>query len=218
MKYTHIAILLFVGLTLCSPASATVPTITSVYANEYSIGAIYAWTTDILSDDAWVMVSTSSDMSGAVGSNNASSTKHPRVETTLSRNTVYYYQVYSKNGSDTTSSSIISFKTSNATGGFKQHMFDFFDSGEEFSLWGSTTMLVQKYEEMVGAYLLWMIMISMFFMMYWIRQENVLAPTIIGLIGAPMLMPLLPPEADVILIPLLAVSSAGLLYQIIKAR
>ena len=52
----------------------------------------------------------------------------------------------------------------------------------------------------------------------WIRQEDVMLPSIVGMIGGVAMIGMLPPSAQHIAYILLVISIAGTLYTIIKAR
>jgi len=64
----------------------------------------------------------------------------------------------------------------------------------------------------------WAMFFGGIFLTYWIRQEDVMLPSIVGLITGSVLIVMLPPSAQHIAYILLVVSIAGTLYTIIKAR
>jgi len=64
----------------------------------------------------------------------------------------------------------------------------------------------------------WAMFFSGIFLAYWIRQEDVLLPSIVGMISGIAIIGLLPPSAQHIAYILLVISIAGTLYTIIKAR
>ena len=64
----------------------------------------------------------------------------------------------------------------------------------------------------------WAIFFGGIFLAYWIRQEDVMLPSIVGLISGSVLIVMLPPSAQHIAYILLVISIAGTLYTIIKAR
>jgi len=64
----------------------------------------------------------------------------------------------------------------------------------------------------------WAMFFGGIFLAYWIRQEDVLLPSIVGMIGGIAMIGLLPPSAQHIAYILLVISIAGTLYTIIKAR
>ena len=64
----------------------------------------------------------------------------------------------------------------------------------------------------------WAMFFGVIFLAYWIRQEDVMLPSIVGLITGSVLIVMLPPSAQHIAYILLVISIAGTLYTIIKAR
>ena len=64
----------------------------------------------------------------------------------------------------------------------------------------------------------WAMFFGGIFLAYWIRQEDVLLPSIVGMISGVAMIGLLPPSAQHIAYILLVISIAGTLYTIIKAR
>ena len=64
----------------------------------------------------------------------------------------------------------------------------------------------------------WAMFFGGIFLAYWIRQEDVMLPSIIGLITGSVFIVMLPPSAQHIAYILLVISIAGTLYTIIKAR
>ena len=64
----------------------------------------------------------------------------------------------------------------------------------------------------------WAMFFGGLFLAYWIRQEDVMLPSIVGLITGSVLIVMLPPSAQHIAYILLVISIAGTLYTIIKAR
>jgi len=64
----------------------------------------------------------------------------------------------------------------------------------------------------------WAIFFGGIFLAYWIRQEDVMLPSIVGMISGVAMIGLLPPSAQHIAYILLVISIAGTLYTIIKAR
>jgi len=64
----------------------------------------------------------------------------------------------------------------------------------------------------------WAMFFGGIFLAYWIRQEDVMLPSIVGMIGGVAMIGLLPPSAQHIAYILLVISIAGTLYTIIKAR
>ena len=64
----------------------------------------------------------------------------------------------------------------------------------------------------------WAMFFGGIFLAYWIRQEDVMLPSIVGLISGSVLIVMLPPSAQHIAYILLVISIAGTLYTIIKAR
>ncbi|MHA2022462.1 MAG: DUF2341 domain-containing protein [Candidatus Thorarchaeota archaeon] len=64
----------------------------------------------------------------------------------------------------------------------------------------------------------WAMFFGGIFLAYWIRQEDVMLPSIVGLITGGVLIVMLPPSAQHIAYILLVISIAGTLYTIIKAR
>jgi len=64
----------------------------------------------------------------------------------------------------------------------------------------------------------WAMFFGGIFLAYWIRQEDVMLPSIVGLITGSVLIVMLPPSAQHIAYILLVISIAGTLYTIIKAR
>ena len=64
----------------------------------------------------------------------------------------------------------------------------------------------------------WAMFFGGIFLAYWIRQEDVMLPSIVGMISGSVLIVLLPPSAQHIAYILLVISIAGTLYTIIKAR
>ena len=64
----------------------------------------------------------------------------------------------------------------------------------------------------------WAMFFGGIFLAYWIRQEDVMLPSIVGMISGVTMIGLLPPSAQHIAYILLVISVAGTLYTIIKAR
>ena len=64
----------------------------------------------------------------------------------------------------------------------------------------------------------WAMFFGGIFLAYWIRQEDVMLPSIVGMICSGALIVMLPPSAQHIAYTLLVVSIAGMLYTVIKAR
>ena len=64
----------------------------------------------------------------------------------------------------------------------------------------------------------WAMFFGGIFLAYWIRQEDVLLPSIVGMIVGGVLIVMLPPSAQHIAYILLTLSIAGTLYSIIKAK
>jgi len=64
----------------------------------------------------------------------------------------------------------------------------------------------------------WAMFFGVIFLAYWIRQEDVMLPSVTGLIAGSVLIVMLPPSAQHIAYILLVISIAGTLYTIIKAR
>ena len=64
----------------------------------------------------------------------------------------------------------------------------------------------------------WAMFFGSIFLAYWIRQEDVLLPSIVGMIVGGVLIMMLPPSAQHIAYILLTLSIAGTLYSIIKAK
>jgi len=64
----------------------------------------------------------------------------------------------------------------------------------------------------------WAMFFGGIFLAYWIRQEDVMLPSIVGMISGVAMIGLLPPSAQHIAYILLVISIAGTLYTIIKAR
>jgi len=64
----------------------------------------------------------------------------------------------------------------------------------------------------------WAMFFGGIFLAYWIRQEDVMLPSIVGMITGSVLIVMLPPSAQHIAYILLVISIAGTLYTIIKAR
>ena len=64
----------------------------------------------------------------------------------------------------------------------------------------------------------WAMFFGGIFLAYWIRQEDVMLPSIVGMISGVAMIGLLPPSAQHIAYILLVISIAGTLYTIIKTR
>jgi len=64
----------------------------------------------------------------------------------------------------------------------------------------------------------WAMFFGGIFLAYWIRQEDVMLPSIVGMISGVAMIGLFPPSAQHIAYILLVISIAGTLYTIIKAR
>jgi len=64
----------------------------------------------------------------------------------------------------------------------------------------------------------WAMFFGGIFLAYWIRQEDVMLPSVVGMISGVAMIGLLPPSAQHIAYILLVISIAGTLYTIIKAR
>lgn len=64
----------------------------------------------------------------------------------------------------------------------------------------------------------WAMFFGGIFLAYWIRQEDVMLPSIVGMICGSVLVVMLPPSAQHIAYTLMVISIAGMLYTVIKAR
>jgi len=64
----------------------------------------------------------------------------------------------------------------------------------------------------------WAMFFGGIFLAYWIRQEDVMLPSIVGMICSGALIVMLPHSAQHIAYTLMVVSIAGMLYTVIKAR
>lgn len=213
-------LLLIVGVVLLFliPSSvATTPTISTVYYSEYPTECYIHWETNITSSNR-VNYSLNANMSGGTYTAWLNDTTEPHILLTgLSRTTTYYYQVYSENGGDSANSSIASFTTLANRGGFTKY-FDRMFKVNDLDGWGVTESTTTTHEDEIGAYLFWTMMISMPFLAMVLRQQSIALPATVGLLGAVILLPLLPPEHNLPIKVMLAISITGLLWHLFIFR
>lgn len=213
--------LLFIAgvvLLLLIPSSiATTPAISNVYYSEYPTECYIHWNTNITSSNR-VNYSLNSNLSDGTFTAWVNDSTEPHILLTgLSRTTTYYYSVYSENGGDSTNSSIASFTTLANRGGFTKY-FDRLFKVNDLDGWGVAESTTSTYADEMGAYLFWTIMISMPFIAMIIRQQSIAIPAVIGLLGAVILLPLLPPEHNLPIKVMLAISITGLLWHLFISR
>jgi len=204
-------------LFLIPSSIATTPAISNVYYTEYPTECYIHWETNITSSNR-VNYSVNANLSGGTYTAWTNNTTEPHILLTgLSRTTTYYYQVYSVNDGDSSNSSIASFTTLANRGGFTKY-FDRMFQVNDLDGWGVTESTTTTYEDEVGAYLFWTMIISMPFLAMIIRQQSIAIPSVIGLLGAVILLPLLPPEHNLPIKVMLAISITGLIWHLFISR
>lgn len=213
--------LLFIAgvvLLFLTPAStATTPAISELYHLEYPTECYIHWETNITSSNR-VNYSVNANLSGGIFTVWTNDTTTPHILISgLTRSTTYYYSAYSENGGDSANTSISSFTTKANRGGFSKY-FDRMFTVNDLDGWGVTESTTTTYEDEVGAYLFWTLMISMPFIAMIIRQQSIAIPSIVGLLGAVILLPLLPPEHNLPIKVMLAISITGLLWHLFISR
>jgi len=133
----------------------------------------------------------------------------------LMTNSVYYYRAVGGG----TSGAQVSFQMLKLTEipdyNFDSGYQDVIDSNlnpTNMSLVAST-----PYTDLLGA-IFWGIVFSLIFVIIWIRQEDIVIPTLLGLIIGAALWSSMPPDWTSMAMSLTVVSFAGLMYSILKAR
>ena len=102
-------------------------------------------------------------------------------------------------------------------GGYDTSFRELLASGDLLNVTKLSDAVPDVYRSLLGD-VFWALFFGGIFVAFWIRQEDVMLPSIVGLVcGGAMLM-LLPPSAQRIAYILLVISIAGTLYSIIKAK
>ena len=204
-------------LFLTPTSTATTPAISELYQLEYPTECYIHWDTNITSSNR-VNYSVNANLSGGIFTAWTNDTTTPHILIAgLTRSTTYYYSAYSENGGDSTNTTISSFTTKANRGGYSKY-FDRMFTVNNLDGWGVTESTTTTYEDEVGAYLFWTLMISMPFIAMIIRQQSIAIPSIVGLLGAVILLPLLPPEHNLPIKVMLAISITGLLWHLFISR
>jgi len=104
-----------------------------------------------------------------------------------------------------------------ASANYTQHFDTFYGSDE--SEWSMLKAVFTMYENTLGASIFWGVFLTMPFLAMWIKQQSVILPTVIMLIGGSVLFPLAPPEYAMPVKMMLVLGITGLLWHIfIKQR
>jgi len=214
MKYILIFLILLLSI---APVAAIAPTITDIFHNPYSDDAYIVWTSDVVANNR-VNYSTDSGMVGATLSSWSNDTASPKILLTgLTRDTVYYYNVTSENGGDTTTSATLSFETKDNTHGFSRY-FDEAFVVNDVDGWSVGQTMVSTYAETIGEYIFWTLFLTPVFVIITIRTESVVITTVLALTGAALLFPLLPPEFDIVAKVIISLAASGIIWHFFIGR
>lgn len=214
MKYIILILALLLSV---MNAGAVFPNQTDSYEFPYSDTAYIMWTTNITTDNI-VEYSLNSDMSSSSLSVYDNTTTTPQILLEgLTRDTTYYYNISSTHSGDTTTSATMNFDTKNNTHGLSRH-FDRTFIVNEIDGWNVGDSMFQTYAETVGEYIVWTLILGSVFIALSVRQESVIIPVIIALVGAVFIGPLLPPEHDVAIKVLLALGITGVAWHLFIGR
>ena len=137
--------------------------------------------------------------------------------TFLKSNTTYYVKVCD----DTNCSNVVSVNVSKEEELLEQNFTSAFNN----LMQGGNMLNISKLGETLPSIytslltdMFWAMFFGGIFLAYWIRQEDVMLPSIVGMISGIAMIGMLPPSAQHIAYILLVISIAGTLYTIIKAR
>jgi len=143
---------------------------------------------------------------------------YPITATFLQLNKTYYIKVCDIDGNCT---DVVEFVCSEETELEKKNFTSQFNT----LMQGGNLLNISKLGETIPSVytslltdMFWAMFFGGIFLAYWIRQEDVMLPSIVGLIAGSVLIVMLPPSAQHIAYILLVISIAGTLYTIIKAR
>jgi len=139
------------------------------------------------------------------------------ITTTFLKPTTWYFKACDNSGCSNVISVDVSVK--------EQLMEQNFTSQFNILMQGGNLLNISKLGETIPSVytslltdMFWAMFFGGIFLAYWIRQEDVMLPSIVGLISGSVLIVMLPPSAQHIAYILLVISIAGTLYTIIKAR
>ena len=188
-----------------------------IFVLPYSDTAYVMWTSNLPSNNI-VEYSLNSDMSASSNSEWDNITTSPQILLGgLTRDTTYYYEVSSTYGRDTTTSETLSFTTQNNTHGFTYY-FDKAFVVNDIDGWSVGESMFESYADVVGAYIMWTLILGSVFLVMTIRMESVVVPVVLSLISAAFLFPLLPPEHDIPAKVILGLSITGILWHLFIGR
>ena len=191
--------------------------VSEIYELPYSSEAYVMWTPSRLSNN-FVEYSLNSDMSASSYSTWDNTTTRPAILLEgLTRDTTYYYEVTSESYGDSITSSTLSFTTQNNTHGFTYY-FDKAFVVNDIDGWSVGDSMFEAYEDVVGAYIMWTLILGSVFLVMTIRMESVVVPVVLSLISAAFLFPLLPPEHDIPAKVILGLSITGILWHLFIGR
>ena len=214
MKY-----ILLVSLILLSVinAGAVAPEQSVIFHTPYSSSAYIMWTTDIPTSNI-VVYSLYANMSSPSNSTWDNTTTAPQILLEgLTRDTTYYYEISSIFGGDTTTSTTMNFSTENNTHGFTYY-FDKAFVVNDLDGWSVGGSMFEAYADVVGAYIMWTLILGSVFLVMTIRMESVVVPVVLSLISAAFLFPLLPPEHDIPAKVILGLSITGIMWHLFIGR
>lgn len=195
----------------------TVPAISSIWHDAYNDAAYVHWTSDLTANNR-VEYSVNSDMSSSSWSSWLNDTATPAISITgLTRDTTYYYNVTSENGGDTNTPVTQSFKTENNTHGFSRY-FDRTFKVNDLDGWSVGESMTETYEDTVGEYVFWTLVLGAAFMGLVLITEGTILPATLALVTAAVIFPLLPPEFDVAIKVLLGLAISGYLWHLFISR
>ena len=168
-------------------------------------------------EDGYILIGTSPNKFTYAYKYHRSGT-HSLTTTFLQPNKTYYIKVCDNDGNCT---DVVEFVCSKETELEKKNFTASFNT----LIQGGNLLNISKLGETIPSVytslltdMFWAMFFGGIFLAYWIRQEDVMLPSIVGLISGSVLIVMLPPSAQRIAYILLIISIAGTLYTIIKAR
>ena len=214
MKYILLILLILLSV---MNVSAVAPEQSELFHTPYSSSAYIMWTTDIPASNI-VEYSLYENMSSSSNSVWDNTTTAPQILLEeLTRDTTYYYEVSSTHGGDTTTSATMEFSTQNNTHGFTYY-FDKAFVVNDIDGWSVGESMFEAYADVVGAYIMWTLILGSVFLVMTIRMESVVVPVVLSLISAAFLFPLLPPEHDIPAKVILGLAITGILWHLFIGR
>ncbi|HEX59179.1 MAG TPA: DUF2341 domain-containing protein [Methanomicrobia archaeon] len=139
--------------------------------------------------------------------------------TFLQTNVTYYCVACGEGGENCTNVTAFTCECAEelVEGGYDTSFRELLAGGDLLNVTKLSDAVPDVYRSLLGD-VFWALFFGGIFVAFWIRQEDVMLPSIVGLVcGGAMLM-LLPPSAQRIAYILLVISIAGTLYSIIKAK